>query len=119
MRRPLHKVGHPDCAHANWSECDKARDVRYQDWQAMQSVILAYNLVVQGKVNDFLRDKGTFAQLVQHIAGKREDIMNDDGNPSMTPFVIKLRAAIERFKAGDLPGYNLYRPVPPAEEETP
>ena len=116
-RRAAHKVCHPTCAHANWADCDRASDSRYIEWQAMQQVILAYNIVVSSRASVFLKDKGTFAQLVQHIAGKSEDIMNDEGNPSQTPFVIKLRAAIARVKAGDLPGYNLYRPAPPAEEE--
>lgn len=117
MARPLHKKAHENCPHANWGECDKATTAAYTDWQAMQQVILAYNVVVGGRAGAFRKEESAFAQLVKLIAGEREDIMNDDGNPSQSVFVIRLRDAIERFKAGDLPVYNLVEPVRPAESE--
>lgn len=112
MARPPHKQAHEVCPFGvttTWADCDKARDSAYTDWQAMQQVILAYNIVVGGRAQAFRKEKGQLAQLVQFIAGEREDIMNDEGNPSEAAFVIRLRAAIERVKAGDLPAYNLYR----------
>jgi hypothetical protein len=118
-RRPLHKIAHPVCewAAANWGDCDKARAVVYADWQAMQQVILAYNVCMTGDTTKYRKEKSQFAGLVQYINGDVEEMLNDDGNPSVAPFVVRLRAAIERFKAGDLPAYNLYQPVVPAVTE--
>lgn len=117
-RRPLHKVAHATCPLPNWAACDKVRDETYADWQAMQQVLLAYNIVVGDRWKAYRKDKGAFAQLVQFLAGERQDIMNDDGNASQAAWVLRLRAAIERVKAGDLPGYNLYTPASPAEQES-
>lgn len=116
MKRPLHRLAHVNCEYgaANWSACDRARDNAYADWQAMQQVILAFNIATRGDTRPYRKEKGAFAQLVQYLAGEREDITNDDGNPSEAPWVMRLRAAIERVKAGQLPGYNLYEPAVPA-----
>ena len=114
MKRPLHKVAHSVCPHANWAACDKAAEASYRTWGYMQQVILAYNIVVGGRSMAFRKEKGLFAQLVQLIAGDRDELMNDEGNPSESRDAIGLREAIERFKAGDLPGYNLYEPTAPS-----
>lgn len=118
-RRAAHKVAHAVCPYgaANWSDCDKAAKEVYSDWQAMQQVILAYNVAARGDTKRWRKDSGAFAQLVLYIAGEREEMLNDDGNPSQAPWVMRLRAAIERFKAGDLPVYNQVTPVPPAVQE--
>lgn len=119
VRRPLHKTAHSLCQHANWSACDKAADNAKADWDAMQQVILAYNLVVRAggeTPKEFRKGKGLFEQLVQLIGGAREELVNDDGNPHQGPWPTRIRAAITRFKAGDLPTYNLYEPVAPAQQ---
>lgn len=117
MRAP-HKQVHATCEFGatTWSDCDKARDNAYLDWQAMQQVILAYNLVVAGKAGEFRKTDNALSSLVLYISGDAAEMLNDDGNPSRAPFVMRIRAAIERFKAGDLPAYNLYQPVAPAEQ---
>lgn len=123
MARPPHKKAHDVCPFGvttTWADCDKARDNAYADWQAMQQVILAYNTVVKagGETPAAYRKSTTlYDQLVQLIGGSREDLMNDDGNPHEGPWAVRLRAAIERFKAGDIPVYCLYRPVPPGTHE--
>lgn len=110
LRRPLHKQAHPDCQYGatTWGECDKVGDNIYADWQAMQQVLLAYRIVVIGDPKWFRKDEGQFGQLVHVLEGTASDFINDDGNASQAPWVIRLRAAIERVKAGDLPEYNLY-----------
>lgn len=107
----------PPRGHTHWEGgpvCDlptkKACDDRKQDWDAMQQVILAFNIVQRGDIRSYRKEKSVFAQLVRYIAGEQGDIMNDDGNASQAPWVLRLRAAIERVKAGDLPSYNLYEP---------
>lgn len=85
----------------------KACEERYADWQAMQQVVLAYKVVVQGAAKRYRKDGGQLGQLVQLINGDREFIVNADGNPSEGPWVKRLLAAVERVKAGDLPRYNL------------
>jgi hypothetical protein len=119
MRRALHKVAHEECPWgvANWSDCDKATDNAKADWDAMQQVILAYNIAARGGSRPYKKDKGAFAQLVLYIAGDRGEILNEDGNASQAPWVLRLRSAIERFIAGDLPVYNLYEPAVPAQQE--
>lgn len=116
MRTP-HKKAHAVCpwAAATWGACDKAADSAYADWQAMQQVLLAWRVATAGEaaVKRYRKDDGQFAQLVRVVAGEAEDIMNDDGNPARTPWVQRLRAAIERVKAGDLPAYTLYTLMPP------
>jgi hypothetical protein len=103
--------------HTHWEGgpvCDlptkKACDERKADWDAMQQVILAYNVVVRGDARRYRKEKSVIGQLVRYISGDQEDIMNDDGNASQAPWVLRLRSAIERFKAGDLPVYCLYEP---------
>lgn len=110
--------------HTHWEGgpvCDlptkKACDDRKADWDAMQQVILAYNVVVRGDSARYRREKSVLGQLVRYITGEQEDIMNDDGNPSQAPGVLRLRAAIERVKAGDLPVYTLYTPSTGQEKE--
>jgi len=76
----------------------------------MQQVLLAYRIALSGNIKGYRKDKGQFAQLVKVIAGEQADFMNEDGNPSQAAWVVRLRAAIERVKAGDLPSYNLYTP---------
>jgi hypothetical protein len=123
MARAPHKKAHEVCPFGvttTWADCDKARDDMYVDWQAMQQVILAYNTVVKAGGEtpaSYRKEKGLYAQLVQLIGGTREDLTNDDGNPHEGAWALRLRAAIERFKAGDIPVYCLYRPVPPATNE--
>ena len=86
----------------------KACDEEYANWQAFQQVYLAYKIVLLGDTKRFKGDKGQLAQLVRVIAGEQDDVMNDEGNRSEAPWVKRLRAALERFKAGDFPAYNLY-----------
>ena len=88
----------------------KACDDRKADWDAMQMVILAYNVASRG---DRIKEDNVLAQLIDVIGGHKEVIMTKEGNPSVTPWVKRLYAAMERFKAGDLPAYNLYEPEPP------
>jgi hypothetical protein len=76
----------------------------------MQQVILAFNIAIRGETKSYRKEKTQFAQLVRYISGEQDDIMNEDGNRSLAPWVVRLRAAIERVKAGELPGYNLYEP---------
>lgn len=95
----------------------KACDDRYADWQAMQQVIAAYNVVVSNRWKAYRKEKSAFAQLVLWLAGDRTDIMNDDGNPSQAPWVIRLRAAIRRVIAGEVPRYTLYRLAEARETE--
>lgn len=113
--RPQHKKAHPACPNgANWSHCDAVVKALYENWQAMQQVLLAYLIVTEGRAGAFKKDDTQFGQLVQLIAGAREKFVNKDGNESEAGFVIKLRAAIQHVVAGDLPAYNLYHiPVPP------
>lgn len=123
MARPPHKKAHEVCPFGvttTWADCDKARDDAKADWDAMQQVILAYNIVVReqakGRAEGY-REKSLFDQLVRYLRGQQADLMNDDGNPHVGPWAMRLRAAIERFKAGDIPVYCLYRPVPPGTQE--
>ena len=102
-----HQPGGPDCDMATKKACDD----RKASWDAMQQVILAYNVVIRGDVRRYRKEKSVVGQLVRYIAGEQEDIMNDDGNPSLAPWVVRLRAAIERVKSGDIPVYCLYEPV--------
>jgi len=112
-RRAPHKTAHPDCKWqaGTWSECDAASANHYADWQAMQQVILAYNVVVGGRAGSYKKEQSLFAQLVQLIAGDRESLDNKDGTPSGSAFTQRVLAAIERLKQSDLPEYNLYMPA--------
>lgn len=74
----------------------------------MQQVILAYNIAVEGRRLD---ENNFLAQLVDYISGNQRDLLTKEGNPAVAPFPMRVRAAIERFKSGDLPGYNIYMPV--------
>jgi hypothetical protein len=105
-RGHTHRDGGPVCDLPTKKACED----RKAAWDAMQQVILAYNIALRGETKPYRREKTALAQLVRYIAGEQEDIMNDDGNASQAPWVLRLRAAIERFKAGDLPEYNLYEP---------
>lgn len=99
-----HIEGGPACSFRTKKDCEE----NYADWQAFQQVLLAYRIALSGATKPYRKDKGVMAQLVQYIAGERDEIVNEDGNPSQQPFVRRLRAAIARFKAGDIPAYNLY-----------
>jgi hypothetical protein len=111
--RAQHKQAHAVCEYGatNWSDCDKARTNAYNDWLAMQQVILAYRIVVGGRAAAYRKDKSTFGRLVQYIAGEAEDITTADGDPNESAWVGRLRAAVERVKEGNLPAYNLYPPT--------
>lgn len=115
-RRPPHKTAHATCEYgaANWADCDKARDNAKADWDAMQQVILAIRIVSKereaGRAEGY-REKSMFDQLVRVFRGTQEDLMNDDGNPHVGPWALRLRAAVARYHAGDLPRYNLYTPL--------
>ena len=115
-RRPPHKTAHVDCPNgaANWADCDKVSDGLSHDWEAFQQVLLAYRLALTGKR---IKEKGLFPQLIDLILGHRHDLMTDEGNPNESPWAHRLRAAIERFKAGDFPRYNLYR-IPGLDPDT-
>ena len=106
-RGHTHREGGPVCDLPTKKACDE----RFQDWQAMQQVILAYNIAARGETKPYRKDKSLFGQLIRYIAGEQGDIMNDDGNSSQAPFTIRVRGAIERVIAGDLPGCNLYEPT--------
>lgn len=105
-----HQDGGPTCDLPTKKACDD----RYADWQAMQQVILAYNIAGSGDTRAYRKEKSVLARLVLYISGESHDILNDEGNPNLSPWVVRIRRAIERFAAGDLPGYNLYEPVVPA-----
>lgn len=107
MRSP-HKKAHPACASRTWGDCDKVSANRYADWQAMQQVILAYRLVVAGKMPAFMKDDSLMGQLVRLIGGKQAAIQNDDGTESRGAWTKRILAAVQRMKDGDLPAYNLY-----------
>lgn len=113
MKGVTHKQAHPECAFGvtSWAACDKLTTPAYADWQAMQQVILAFNVVVRGDTSRWKKEKGQFGSLVRYISGDSDDMLDDDGNPASSATVMRLRAAIERFKLGDLPGYNLYTPI--------
>jgi hypothetical protein len=87
------------------------------DWEAMQTVLLAFKIVLDGAtLKHWRRDKTVFGQLVHMIEGSQEQIMTADGNPGKSAEVKRLYAAIERVKAGDLPAYNRVKlPDIPAE----
>jgi hypothetical protein len=115
--RSPHKKVHANCEYgaSTWAECDKAADNVYADWQAMQQVLLAYRVALTGRR---IRENNHFAQLVDIMLGHREVIVNKDGNPNEGQDVARLYAAIERVKAGDIPGYTLYTlPDVPAEQQ--
>jgi hypothetical protein len=105
VKRPLHKKAHLLCPYPNWSACDKAADDAKADWDAMQQVLLAYRIASEGRR---LKEDNQFANLIDYIGGHVEVILNKEGNPNRSTWVTRLLAAIERFKAGDLPAYNLY-----------
>lgn len=105
-RTHVHREGGPACDLPTKKACED----RKAEWDAMQQVILAYNIVMRGDTKPYRKDKTAFAQLVKYIAGEQDEMMNDEGNPSRAPWVMRLRAAIARVIAGDLPVYTLYRP---------
>lgn len=118
--RAQHKVAHSTCPNGadNWAACDKVADARHADWQAMQTVLLAYKVASEGRTRAFKGDKGVLAQLVRYIAGEQEEILNGDGNPHQSVEVKRLRAAISRVIAGKFPAYNLYiLPAPAGAQE--
>lgn len=100
-----HQDGGPVCVHATKKACEEA----YADWQAMQQVILAWRIASRSENLRPWRGGSVFDQLVLVIAGAQADITTAEGNVSQAPWVKRLRAALERAKAGDLPRYNLYR----------
>ena len=111
-KRDLHKRVHSTCPNgaANWADCDRVGDDRYQDWQAMQQVLLAFLVLRSGdaaKIKRMKRD-GQFGALLRYLSEDAPDIMNDEGNPSEAPWAKRLRAAVGRALAGDFPNYNLY-----------
>lgn len=114
MRAP-HKTVHAECPFGatTWGDCDKITADKYADWQAMQAVLHGMLTVVRdaGKPDHqkWWRKGDTMdEQLIQLIAGRRERILNKDGNPSEAPWVRRFMRAIERVAAGDIPQYNLY-----------
>lgn len=112
MARELHRRAHSTCPNgaANWADCDKIADDRYADWQAMQTVLLAWKVLRSGETAKIKRMKaeGQFGALMRYMLGEAEDIMNDEGNPNESPIANRLRAAVNRALAGDYPNYNLY-----------
>ncbi len=110
MARSPHKTVHADCPNgaATWSDCDRAVEDIVRDWQAMQTVILAFNIASEGRR---INEDNFLAQLIDYISGHSRDLLNKDGNPAISADAMRVRAAIERFKAGDLPAYNLYTPT--------
>lgn len=96
-----HRDGGPTCSERTRKACDD----RYSDWQAMQQVLLAYRIAASGRR---IKEDNVFAQLIDLIGGHRENIMTKEGNPNVTPWVARLRSAMERVKSGVLPEYNLY-----------
>lgn len=113
MARSPHKKAHAVCPYGvdgTWAECDKVFDGIRADWDAMQQVILAARIVDRRDTRTYRKGKDAFSQLVRWMDGQQADIMNDDGNSHVGAFVVRLRAARERYIAGDLPRYNLYTP---------
>lgn len=101
--------------HSHWEggpPCDlstkKACDDRLADWAAMQQVLLAYRIVMDGRAKAYTKDKSLVGQLVLYIAGLKESLDNKDGTPSEAASTKRIVAAVARVVAGDLPGYNLY-----------
>lgn len=120
MARSPHKKVHAECPFgaSTWADCDRAADDVKADWDAMQQVILVHRIVLReqelGKAQGF-REKNLFDQLVRVFRGTQADLMSDDGNPNMGAWAIRLRAAVARYHARDIPAYNLYT-APRAEE---
>jgi len=107
--RGKHGEVHSKCRFKSWAECDDA----YAEWQAMQQVLLAYRLLMaQTKLAQTKwwdrGDKTQFRQLMKYIAGEQQDIYNGDGLPAQDAWTKRLKAAINRVVAADLPRYNLY-----------
>lgn len=109
--RPPHKKVHENCEYGadTWAQCDKAVDAIVADWGAMQQVILAFNIAQEGRR---IKQDNFLARLIDYIGGDSRELLTKDGShPDMSPWAVRVRAAIERAKAGDLPAYNLYRPT--------
>ena len=110
MRAP-HKQVHEVCPFGagTWSACDTAATNAYTDWQAMQQVILAFNVVQEGRR---IKEDNFLARLIDYIGGHSRALLTKDGShEDVSAWAMRTHAAIERFKAGDLPAYNLYRPT--------
>lgn len=115
MRAP-HKQVHANCEYGatTWADCDRAVDAVVRDWQAMQTVILAYNIALSGRR---IKEDNFIARLVDYIGGHSRALLVKDGShEDVGPEAMRVHAAIERFKAGNLPAYNLYRPALAGEE---
>lgn len=82
-----HRPGGPACIHPTKKACEDA----FVQWQADEQVRLARIIVAGGRAGAFRRDRGVFAQLVSVLAGDRADIMTQEGNPNVSPFVVRLR----------------------------
>jgi hypothetical protein len=79
----------------------KACDVAYVQWQARSQVMLAARIVANMTRDQRARwrkDSTIFGQLVAVLDSRQEDIMNEDGNPSQSPFVIRLREALAGYR---------------------
>jgi len=119
--RSPHKKVHEVCPWGvtTWADCDRAADNAKADWDAMQQVILIHKIALReqetGKAQGF-KDKNLFDQLVRVFRGTQEDLTTDDGNPNVGPWALRLRAAVARYHAGDVPVYNLYQPPSRAGE---
>jgi hypothetical protein len=84
----------PTCHFGTKKDCDNA----FADWQAAQQVRLAARIVEEGRAQTYRRDETVFGQLVQCVAGTRQTITNDEGNPSQTPFTKRIVAMLETYR---------------------
>lgn len=91
-----HDGEHP-CSQPSVKACNAA----YTQWQAWSQVLLAAR-VIEHMTPDtrarWRRDDTIFGQLVKVMDGQQADVMNEDGNPSQSAFVIRLREALERYR---------------------
>lgn len=89
-----HTPNGPECKYRTVAGCDRA----YADAQADAQVRLAVWSVGQGYARYHKGEKALYSQVVRIMAGLRDDLMNDEGNPSQNPWAKRLRAAIERYR---------------------
>ena len=91
MRSP-HRQVHPTCPWeaTTWSDCDKARDDAYQDWQAFQQVLLVYRKLTDDPRDEAsikrLKKDGLFGAMMRWVDGDAGDLLNDEGNPAVSPW---------------------------------
>lgn len=77
----------------------------------MQQVLLGFLVLRSGdtaKIKRLKGEDGQFCRLLRFMDGTADDIYNEEGNPSESPWVKRLRSAVQRAVEHDIPNYNLY-----------